>query len=95
MFRYNLKYGFVLIFVHYSDTIPQYYIVPLCNNRSGTPEAAKLSIYRLPLKDSLDVSCCIISIILLTSMLNKNTLSVKKVRGQSEATWKQVGATKS
>ena len=28
-------------------------------------------------------------------MLNKNTLGVKKVRGQSEATCKQAGATKS
>ena len=28
-------------------------------------------------------------------MLNKNTLDVKKVRGQSEATYKQAGATKS
>ena len=28
-------------------------------------------------------------------MLNKNTLGVKKVRGQSEATYKQAGATKS
>ena len=27
-------------------------------------------------------------------MLNKNTLGVKKVRGQSEATCKQAGATK-
>ena len=29
------------------------------------------------------------------TMLNKNTLGVKKVRGQSEATCKQAGATKS
>ena len=28
-------------------------------------------------------------------MLNKNTLGVKKARGQSEATCKQAGATKS
>ena len=28
-------------------------------------------------------------------MLNKNTLGVKKVRGQSEATYKQAGVTKS
>ena len=30
-----------------------------------------------------------------SDMLNKNTLSVKKVRGQSEATCKQAGVTKS
>ena len=42
---------FILIFVHYSDTMRHYCIVPLCNNRSGTPEAAGLSFYRLPLKD--------------------------------------------
>ena len=36
---------------HCSDIMPHYCIVPLCNNRSGTPEAAKLSFYRLPLKD--------------------------------------------
>ena len=30
-----------------------------------------------------------------SDMLNKNTLGVKKVRGQSEATCKQAGATKS
>ena len=29
-----------------------------------------------------------------SDMLNKNTLGVKKVRGQSEATCKQSGATK-
>ena len=32
---------------------------------------------------------------LLIYMLNKNTLGVKKVLGQSEATYKQAGATKS
>ena len=42
---------FILIFVHYSDKMPHYCIVPLCNNRSGTPEADGLSFYRLPLKD--------------------------------------------
>ena len=30
----------------------------------------------------------------LVFVLNKNTLGVKKVRGQSEATWKQAGVTK-
>ena len=33
--------------------------------------------------------------LLYSYMLNKNTLGVKKVLGQSEATCKQVGATKS
>ena len=42
---------FILLFVHYSDTMPHYCIVPLCNNRSGTPEVAGLSFYRLPMKD--------------------------------------------
>ena len=34
-------------------------------------------------------------VMLVVYMLNKNTLGVKKVRGQSEATYKQAGATKS
>ena len=33
----------------YSNNMPHYCIVPLCNNWSGTPG---ISFYRLPLKDS-------------------------------------------
>ena len=47
-------------------------------------------------EDGLDhFSLYILLTSLLIVMLNKNTLGVKKVRGQSEATCKQAGATKS
>ena len=54
-----------------------------------------LEFFKIKLQSSI---CLYASTNLFTKssdMLNKNTLGVKKVRGQSEAIYKQAGATKS